>query len=74
MKVNNLNLFIEIKDSIISHFGKKPKKGGSPPIENRLINKINLMILLEVNNEKVWLILKSLCLLNVKIIKILKKQ
>lgn len=53
MKVNNLNLFIEIKDSIISHFGKKPKKGGSPPIENRLINKINLMILLEVNNEKV---------------------
>lgn len=53
MKINKIKLLIEIKDSIISHLGKNPKKGGSPPIESKLINKVNLIILLELNNEKV---------------------
>lgn len=61
-----------INISIINHFGKNPKNGGKPPKDNKGINNIIFKNLLELNNLKVWLILKILKLLNIKTILIFK--
>jgi hypothetical protein len=38
---------------IISHFGRNPKNGGSPPKDSKLQNKANLSIGLEIGKQKI---------------------
>lgn len=50
--------------SIIIHLGKNPKNGGRPPNEINKMNNETFINLFDWNMLKVWLILKSLKLLN----------
>jgi hypothetical protein len=52
------------KDSIISHLGKNPKKGGNPPRDKSERNKINLITVLLLNITNICLIWYNLKLLN----------
>lgn len=56
-------LFLII-NSIIIHLGKNPKNGGKPPKDNKSKNNEIFVNLLLCKILKVWLILKSLKLLN----------
>lgn len=61
------------KISIIIHFGKNPKNGGSPPKEINRINNEIFINLLVWNILNVWFKLKSLKLFNKITIDIFKK-
>lgn len=41
---------------IIIHFGRNPRKGGSPPRESNEVNIINLVIVMSLFVIMVWLI------------------
>lgn len=73
IKFNSKYNFIEINISIIIHLGKNPTKGGRPPKDNKGIKIIIFNIWLLENNLKIWFKLKSLKLLNIKIIETDKK-
>jgi hypothetical protein len=49
---------------MIIHLGKNPKNGGNPPKDNKSKNSEIFISLFLYNILKVWLILKSLKLLN----------
>lgn len=53
--------------SIINHLGKNPKNGGSPPMDKRVINKLDLMNLLFNDILNVWLMLNNFKLFMIKI-------
>lgn len=49
--------------SINIHLGRKPKKGGSPPKDKKLVIKQNLIngeLFLNINSWLIWCIFKSL--------------
>jgi len=56
-------MLLFVNDSIINHFGKNPKKGGSPPKDNIDKNKINFTTVLLLNKVNIWLIWNNLKLL-----------
>jgi len=57
---------------MIIHLGKNPRNGGNPPKESKVIKIINFIKKFEFNILKVWLMLNSLKLLNMKIVLIFK--
>lgn len=71
--IKNIKLLFTSK-SITSHFGKKPKKGGRPPNDNRGIKIIVFIKNLKLKEAKIWFKLKIFILLNKKITTIERKQ
>jgi hypothetical protein len=51
--INKKNKFILTIKSIIIHFGKNPKNGGSPPKDKRGTKIIVLIKNLKLNDEKI---------------------
>lgn len=66
-------MLLLIKKLIIIHFGKNPIKGGKPPNDKKLINKLILIkkFILLINN---WLIKYVFKILNKKHIILIKKE
>lgn len=74
MKINKIICLLIVNNWITINFGKNPKKGGNPPNESKLKNKINLKFLLIKNNMNNWLIWDVLKLLNIKIIEAVNNE
>ena len=53
---------------MVIHLGKNPKNGGNPPKDNKGRLKNNFIILVLNFKENIWLILKILKFLKVRII------
>lgn len=72
--IKRKNKFMFINKSIISHFGKNPRKGGKPPNDSSGIKIIVFIKYLKLKDEKIWFKLKIFNLLNKKITVIERKQ
>ena len=65
--VNINNWLFNVKYWIVNHLGINPKKGGSPPNDNKFKNKENFKVLLKKKSINNWLIWYNLNILNKKI-------
>lgn len=59
--------FIFLIDWITIHFGKNPRKGGSPPNDSNEMNKLNLTKGFWLKKENIWFKWKNLNKLKMKI-------
>lgn len=65
-KINVVKFNIDI-DAVVYHLGINPMKGGSPPIDRRLIVNINLLDFLFRGGLNIWVILLIFKILNIDI-------